>query len=830
MSCHFQHSCRPAGQIAFLVFFGLVLALSGCAAGSGPRTKHATSSRSSTGSSYSTSGAAVATDTSTPFQRPILERNGSEGRVRIQSESPSFAGILPTSESQPPLAANNNPPVAILAVPDTAANRSVTANEPSRAPTRAVSPQPGSPQAVVQSSPRLSLGPSFKSPRAPAAKRDRAVEPAQFLQEDTVKAPPRPDTQPAEEPQSEELPPAARRRSRRRADPPEPQPESAETQTDETADLSPGSQVHIPLDDSANDDRIELTPQGDRITLVVRDAPLSSVLNLLARQRRLNVIVGDDTDSRISVTLTDVDFNEAWSAIIEIAGCTWTQSNNIIMVSSISADSRVAPQLQDRQLRVFPLNFVDAKDVQLVVRGILSPAGKVFTMQTLPKERRSTQETVVVEDIPAYVKRAAEYIAAVDVPPRQVMIEVHILQITLEDNCTHGVNLEYLFGAGGNNIVMKTVGFANPAAATASLFTVDSAHFNSVVQALQTTTDSKTLASPKVIVANGQQARIQIGQRFGYFVTTTTQTSTLQNVNFLNTGVVLSVTPQISADNQVLMSVTPEVSTGQITNGLPQTETTTTDTTVLLPDGMGMVIGGLIKETDIETQDKVPILGDLRVVGRLFQKRVVTRQRVEIIIALLPRIAPYPPGYEVQHQIELERAFTPLMQGPLNRAQRPFEAKLPDAYANPRNLRLNRLPDAVRNLSDPYPLPLQYFFPAAQEEDPPVVPPPPVPLHNLSLPPVLPAMPPLPPVDVIIPDAAEAARPVTAPPAPAQSAHVNSANVKTIKGPRAKNAEAAQPAPTQTIRSSKVSSPPAAALPATDKSASGDAAASAAKS
>jgi hypothetical protein len=420
-------------------------------------------------------------------------------------------------------------------------------------------------------------------------------------------------------------------------------------------------------------------------------------------------------------------------------------------------------------------------------------------MQTLPKERRSTQETVVVEDIPPYLNRVAEYIAAVDVPPRQVMIEVHILQIELDNNCTHGVNLQYLFGAAGNDVVMSTVGFANPAAATAALFTVSGAHFNSVIQALQNTTDSKTLASPKVIVANGQQARIQIGQRFGYFVTTTTQTSTLQNVNFLNTGVVLSVTPQISADNQVLMSVTPEVSTGQITNGLPQTETTMTDTTVLLPDGCGMVIGGLIKETDIETQAKVPILGDLRVIGRLFQQRVVTRQRVEIIIALLPRIAPYPPGYEVQHRLELEQAFTPLMQGPLNRAPRPLEAKLPDAYANPRNLRLNRLPDAIRNLKDPYPLPVGYFFPAAQEEYPPVLPPPPVPLHNLSLPP-LPGPTPLPPVDVIIPDAMEAANPDPVKAATQRPAPVKSAKVRQLKG-RPVNGKAvpAQPVPAEPV-------------------------------
>ena len=667
-------------------------------------------------------------------------------------------------------------------------------------------------RAIALESAGSARGPSAMPRTAPMAKRDPAVETVQFMPEKHPAAPFGPDVESLDEPNPEETPaPPAEKRSSpaRKPDWPQPRRVSSATTSEEASDGPTDNQVRIPLDEPGPDDRIELTSQGDRITLVVRDAPLSSVLNLLAKQRGLNVILGDNTDSTISVTLTEVDFTEAWSAIVDIAGCTWTQTNNIVMVSRISKDRTASPQLQDRQLRVFPLNFVDAKDVQLVVKGILSPAGQVFTMQTLPKERRSTQETVVVEDLPPYLKRVAEYIAAVDVPPRQVMIEAHILQITLEDDCAHGVNLSYLFAAGGNNLVMSTMGLPNPAATTASLFTVSGANFNAVIQALENTTDSKTLASPKVIVANGQAARIQIGQRLGYYVTTTTQTSTLQNVNFLNTGVVLSVTPQISADNQVLMSVTPEVSTGQITNGLPQTETTMTDTTVLLPDGCGMVIGGLIKEQDIETQAKVPLLGDLRVIGRLFQMRTVQRQRVEIIIALLPRIAPYPPGYEVQHQIELEQAFTPLMQGPLNRAPRPFEAKLPDAYENPRNLRLDRLPDAYRNRHNPYPLPVQHFFPTAREEFPPAVPPAPLPLPNLSLPP-------LPPVNVIVPDAAEAAKPASRPttlkPASTKSASVKAAPLNAAKAKSSKG----RPAP-----GNPVSTQPVAAQPGTGNTATG---------
>ncbi|MCH7687512.1 MAG: type II and III secretion system protein, partial [Planctomycetes bacterium] len=195
---------------------------------------------------------------------------------------------------------------------------------------------------------------------------------------------------------------------------------------------------------------------------------------------------------------------------------------------------------------------------------------------------------------------------------------------------------------------MRTQGFTNAAASPSFFLGIDGTDLDALIEALTTTMDAKTLASPKILVLNGQEARIQIGAQLGYLVTTTTQTSTLQQVQFLDVGVVLRVTPQITDDNQVLMTVYPEVSSGQINEitGLPEEETTEVQTTVMLADGQGMIIGGLIQETDIENQSKIPLLGDLWLVGRLFQRKSVTRQRSEIIIALIPRIVPYRSAYQ----------------------------------------------------------------------------------------------------------------------------------------------------------------------------------------
>jgi hypothetical protein len=200
---------------------------------------------------------------------------------------------------------------------------------------------------------------------------------------------------------------------------------------------------------------------------------------------------------------------------------------------------------------------------------------------------------------------------------------------------------------------------------------------------IQTTTDSKTLGSPKLLVLNEQEARLQVGDQLGFKVTTTTETSTLESVQFLDVGVVLSLRPRITRDGHVLLNVKPEVSQGEVNpeTGLPEESTTELETDVMLEDGQGMVIGGLIKETDSVTQSKVPYLGDIKGLGWFFRKSEVTKERVEIIVALVPRIQPYDAQWQAFEQGELVRAGVPLLHpqhGPLMRNYRPWDPVLPD--------------------------------------------------------------------------------------------------------------------------------------------------------
>ena len=332
-------------------------------------------------------------------------------------------------------------------------------------------------------------------------------------------------------------------------------------------------------------------------------------------------------------------------------------------------------------------------------------------------DQRRTQEQLVVEDLPENVARIESYITQSDTPPKQVLIEVHVLSVLLNDDTRHGVNFDAMLDLANANVQVATPGFANNTASPAFIFGIDSSDVDAVVEALQTTNDAKTLASPKVVAVNGQEAKIQIGERLGYRVITTTQTSIQEDVNFLETGIVLNVTPVIGEDGQIMMTITPKISDGRInaTTNLPEEETTDVSTTVVLRDGHAMVIGGLIDETDTEVQTKVPIAGDLWGVGRLFQRKQTLRVRREIIITLIPRVLPQNQEYDPIDKQNILRSTTPLLDWPLKEFPRPFEAELPDATRQPRTIRFDRMFDSIRHLKDEKPQPAEYFFPSTQD-------------------------------------------------------------------------------------------------------------------
>jgi len=448
--------------------------------------------------------------------------------------------------------------------------------------------------------------------------------------------------------------------------------------------FDPRTTIKIPLARSLPPDAVQVDPRNGRVTIAVRDAPLDQVLGLLAEQQGLNVICSEDVTARISITIRDAPFDEALEAILSVAGYTARHQGGFLLITSVAGKGNALPQAQGRETRVFVLDYVSAADAHGVIEGLLSPVGQSFLVESDELDQRKTQEVVVVEDLLPYLARIDQVVRQLDVPPRQVLIEAHLMSVELEDDCLHGFDWSYIHKV-HPALTLKTTGFADAKASPALIFDLETGDLTALIECLKTTTDAKTLASPKVFALNGQQARIQVGEQLGYTVVTTTQTSSMESVEFLEVGVILTVTPQITPDNCVLMKVKPVVSTGQINpdTKLPEEETTEVETSLILRDGHGIVIGGLIQEEDIEVQQKVPFVGDLWLVGRLFQRRQIDRKRTELIVTLIPHIVPYHPECYQREAEQFCRATTPIVHGPLLPYPRPFEPVFPDASQPP---------------------------------------------------------------------------------------------------------------------------------------------------
>jgi type IV pilus assembly protein PilQ len=320
-------------------------------------------------------------------------------------------------------------------------------------------------------------------------------------------------------------------------------------------------------------------------------------------------------------------------------------------IDSLVEAADVPPQ----KARAFEINHALPEDIQETISQSLSSTGTV----TLVPNRR-----LVIQDTPEHLEMLADLIAQLDTPPRQVLISGKILSITRDDDLELGTELRsstirfedspYLddrprtAGMGGSvnrafpsdfdRWLDDVTSLSSGAAGIATAVIRD--HEQLFVDALSSVTEVETLASPQLLTVDGETAHIQVGERLGFRVTTTTETSTLESVEFLDVGTVLEVTPSIGADELIRMEVNPKVSTGAISpEGLPEERTAEATTTMIVRNGETIVIAGLLNLTKRRTKSQVPLLGDIPVVGRLFGRNTWLDRNNELIILITPYLA-----------------------------------------------------------------------------------------------------------------------------------------------------------------------------------------------
>lgn len=238
--------------------------------------------------------------------------------------------------------------------------------------------------------------------------------------------------------------------------------------------------------------------------------------------------------------------------------------------------------------------------------------------------------------------------------PSQVMVEATILEVLLNDDLRHGV--EWLLRPGLNQAADNLTGrLESPSAQTlvgggiASLvpgqylLQISRDKIDSFIRGLEERTNVKVVANPKVYAQDNQKARWQSGSKIPFLTSTPgpAGATATQNIDQRDVGISLELTPHINEDRQVNMAVKQEVSSvsQQTFFGAPVVDTRVVESTILVKDGMSVVLGGMIREENREVNRQVPILGDIPLLGFLFKTNQTVTQRQEIIVILSPHVA-----------------------------------------------------------------------------------------------------------------------------------------------------------------------------------------------
>jgi type II secretory pathway component GspD/PulD (secretin) len=374
-------------------------------------------------------------------------------------------------------------------------------------------------------------------------------------------------------------------------------------------------------------------PKNAPTSFVFRDTPIAELFEMISRHERVNIMLGKGVTGNVAVSLYDMTPRQAVYAIAEAGGYqVLARDNGYVIVNPAQPAAEVVPggQMEVRAMKVL------YSEPQLVADILAKHVGRGGKVTVLPARRM-----VVVEDTPDGVKRIAALLREIDTQPQQIMIEAKILEITLDDNQNFGIEWNKVFsGEGGTDISnIGTRGLVPPGGA-GLVFNLVNKNVDVYLNALSNKGRVRTLATPKLLTLENQEATTNVGDKLGYRVTTTLNNITTETIEFLETGVILRVTPSVDNDGRIAMRVRPEVSSGTFLGGIPSKKTTEVNTQLVAENGQSILIGGLIKSNAGLRRTGVPLLGDVPGLGKLFSNSEQTGSSTELIVVITPRIVP----------------------------------------------------------------------------------------------------------------------------------------------------------------------------------------------
>lgn len=374
------------------------------------------------------------------------------------------------------------------------------------------------------------------------------------------------------------------------------------------------------------------------ISLDVRDADLIDVLRLMAHKVDLNIVPDKDVKGSISIRIEDVPWRVALDSILSSQGYTYLIKDDVIKVMVMEESEAGLIN------KVYPLVFADAAEASMYTKSLLTSKGKV--------EIDKRTNSLIVTDHPTAHQRIEGLLAKIDAKTRQVEITAKIVEVSLTDEEKWGIEWSLLNTKSsdhyqGAGLPKNPMGESEPYFKIGRL--INSKYdLDAIISFINSTGRTNILSSPRITVLDNEEAKINVGEELPYLTVeeeaqegANKQTIT---VEYKDVGVILTVKPKINSDKFITLRLEPTVSalkewrTIPTIGDVPVIATRSAQTQVLVRDGETIIIGGLMRDDLISSQSKLPLLGDLPLVGRLFKSSADIGSKTELLIFVSARI------------------------------------------------------------------------------------------------------------------------------------------------------------------------------------------------
>ncbi|KTT11091.1 fimbrial protein [Pseudomonas oryzihabitans] len=424
------------------------------------------------------------------------------------------------------------------------------------------------------------------------------------------------------------------------------------------------------------------TYTGEKLSLNFQDIDVRSVLQLIADFTNLNLVASDTVQGNITLRLQNVPWDQALDLILKTKGLDKRQIGNVLLVApadEIAARERQELESQKQIQQLAPLrrdliqvNYAKAADIAKLFQSVTSADKTADERGSISVDERTN--SIIAYQTQNRLDELRRIVSQLDIPVRQVMIEARLVEANVDYSKQLGVRWGgatrqgnfSVYGKDGATTVDSTTNQAFlPGTSTIGNFTaasglaptpfVDMGVSGSTsgigigfmaggnmldlqLSALQSSGNGEIISQPKVVTSDKETAKILRGTEIPY---QEASSSGATSTSFKQAALSLEVTPQITPDNRIIMEVkvnkdAPDYQNAL--NGVPPISKNEVNAKVLVSDGETIVLGGVFSNTQTKSTTKVPMLGDIPYVGRLFRRDSVTDSKVELLIFLTPRI------------------------------------------------------------------------------------------------------------------------------------------------------------------------------------------------